>query len=226
MKNADEQLQFRQQTTRDGSLTAISAQFGETYHSVQGAETESRHVYLNHGLALLESPAMTILEMGFGTGLNALLTLSEAVNKRLKVSYVAYEKYPVNPDYLNAFPLSETGGQQESWFRRLHEASWDMEVAVTEDFTIHKIHGDIITLGDCNRFDLVYYDAFSPKTQPELWTADLFQRVYSAMKPGGIIVTYSCSGMVKKALRATGFRVERLPGPPRKKHMLRAFKPM
>lgn len=226
MKNVDEQHPFRQQTTRDGSLTAVSAQFGETYHSVQGAETESRHVYLNNGLALVDRQAVAILEMGFGTGLNALLTLKAAVETRLKVTYVSYEKYPVNPDYLTTFPLSGTGRNAESWFRHLHDAAWDMEVPVTDEFTIHKIHGDIITLDDSNRFDLVYYDAFSPKTQPELWTEGVFQQVYKAMKPGGILVTYSCSGIVKKALRATGFRIERLPGPPRKKHMLRAFKPM
>lgn len=224
MKKGDEHISFEQQTTRDGSLTAVSALFGETYHSLFGAETESRYVYLEQGLFLLREPNPVILEMGFGTGLNALLTLEFAERTGRSIRYVTYEKYPVPPDVLMHMPRSAPDERSAKWFRRLHEAVWNEETRISPSFQLCKMQADIITMDAHSCFDLVYYDAFSPKTQPELWTAEIFSRIFEAMKPGGILVTYSSSGHVKRALRTAGFQLERLQGPPGKKHMLRARK--
>ncbi|MCL2561922.1 MAG: tRNA (5-methylaminomethyl-2-thiouridine)(34)-methyltransferase MnmD [Rikenellaceae bacterium] len=232
------------ETTDDGSQTLRHPIAGETYHSTHGAAAEAEHVFVRAGFGawLLggcdggdgsdggRGRHVRVLEIGFGSGLNALLTLRVAERAECTVMYTAVELYPVSRATVGRMTLAA-----DADFLRLHDAVWDEPVAITDRFVLHKIEGDAVQmpfgefggqsgelLGD--RFDVVYFDAFAPDSQPELWTTQVFARLYSAMSDGGVLVTYSAKGDVKRALRAAGFTIERLSGAPGKRHMLRAIK--
>lgn len=212
--------------TADGSLTLQLPHWQEQYHSLHGALQEAFHVFIHHGLHCFSQREIALLEIGFGTGLNALISLLEAPRLRLSVIYCGLEAYPVTrPEWeaLGYGRLFPDIGAPEA-FKALHEAAWETEVPVTETFRLCKRRMDFRELKDSGAYDLVYFDAFGARVQPELWTEAVFSSMYRALKPGGCLVTYAAKGSVRRAMQAVGFRVERLPGPPGKREMLRAWR--
>ena len=211
--------------TSDGSHTIYVPELNEHYHSVNGAVGESLVVYIKNGYEHSVADPVNILEIGFGTGLNALLTLVRSTNERKRVYYTAIEKYPLRNTFiskLNHFTFAGTDGPEMS--KLLHSAEWDKPVMLTPLFTLMKIKTDFISADIPGLYDLVYYDAFGPDKQPEMWTDNLINKVSGATVPGGIFVTYSAKGSVKRALKSSGFEIELLPGPPGKREVLRAVK--
>lgn len=213
--------------TSDGSRTIQLPGWEEQYHSRHGALQESQHVFIDSGLAQFASRSVRILEMGFGTGLNALLSLLEAPRRSLQLEYTALEAFPVTReewealDYGSLFQAPGAG----PLFEKLHEAPWGPPTPVTPYFTLRKLRADLLGFRASDAFDLVYFDAFGARVQPELWTQEVFQSMFQALSAGGCLVTYAAKGSVRRAMLASGFRVERLPGPPGKREMLRALKP-
>lgn len=215
--------------TEDGSLTVYSTRFGETYHSRYGAIAESRHVFIEAGFreATRKRENLKILELGLGTCLNALLTAVEAQNLQIGVEYWAYEAYPLSVDECQL--LNYPSHIQQSFAFELNcqilQAPWGKLVPINPCFSLLKLESrfEFSTLE--NDFDLVYFDAFAPATQPELWTEEIFVKVYQAMAPGGILTTYCAKGSFKRALKSVGFLIEALPGPAGKREMTKAVKP-
>ena len=208
----------------DGSHTLYVPELDEHYHSVFGARTESIHVFIDAGLNQTTKQNIKILEIGFGTGLNALLT---ALNKAGKsIEYHSLEKYPLNDELENnlIFSPDQTKGETVI-FEKIHRAPWNETVEIIPDFKLFKIEADLLTFNFNTRYDLVFFDAFGPDVQPELWTEDVFKKIFNAMNPMGIITTYSAKGAVRRAMQSAGFEMERLPGPPKKREMLRGTKP-
>ena len=212
--------------TADGSHSLESSIEAEAYHSVNGALQESQHVFIGAGLKAIKETTLNILEIGFGSGLNALLTLLEAEKEGLNVYYEAIEKYPIESDIVNQLNYCEILNiSKEQYFFPLHTCAWDKEFSITDSFTLKKCKADLCLYHSlCNNFNLVYFDAFSPDTQPELWSVDVFSNIYQRMQRGGVLVTYSSKGIVKRNLRDVGFTIERLAGAKGKRHMLRAVK--
>lgn len=216
-------------TTADGSKTIQIEEWNEQYHSVHGAINEANHVYLKHGLLFFNSEFneknISILEMGFGTGLNAFLTLIEAEKCNLNISYVGVEAYPVLQEEIEVLNYVELISEKHKVkFEELHSSSWGKNVKISNFFKLKKEQVLFKNINYTENFDVIYFDAFGPRVQPELWTEDIFKLMYEALKPDGVLVTYSVQGTVKRALRAVGFVVKRLEGPPNKRHMLRAIK--
>lgn len=215
--------------TADGSLTIFVPELNEHYHSVNGAMEESKHVFIKAGFEYCLKPGgkINILEVGFGTGLNALLTCLAAQKANIQVNYVGIEAFPLPDDILKVLNYPEATGEQQAFdlFRKIHDANWVYPSYITERFLINKIEARLEEVSlSAGMFNLIYFDAFSPDVQPELWTDDVFRKLYSALATDGILVTYSSKGTVKQALRNAGYTVERLPGAAGKRHMLRAKK--
>lgn len=212
--------------TEDGSTTFYVPELKEHYHSVHGAVREALHIFIRAGLEYGNRTPVSVLEAGFGTGLNAWLSLLTAWEHAWEINYYSLEKYPLTPaeisrlNYKTLFPSASP-----ELFDKLHQCEWEKEIKIAPFFTLHKSQRDFRTIGFRENFDIVYYDAFCPDVQPHLWTAETFGKFYEALKPGGFLVTYCVKGIVKHALRQVGFRLERLPGPPGKHQMLRATKP-
>lgn len=214
--------------TADGSYTIQIHDWDEQYHSKHGALAEARHVFIAAGLDhfIRRNPGqrpVSILEVGFGTGLNALLTLQYAALQDIGIRYQGIEGYPVvASEYqkLNYGSLLE----MQSPFDLLHQMPWEEWNSINPHFQLKKRKQLFDQIQDQDAFHLVYFDAFGARVQPELWTDAMFQRMYSALIPGGVLVTYSAKGSVRRAMQAAGFKVERLPGPPGKREMLRATK--
>ncbi|MGB5555101.1 MAG: tRNA (5-methylaminomethyl-2-thiouridine)(34)-methyltransferase MnmD [Flavobacteriaceae bacterium] len=213
-------------TTADGSITIHIKDWDEHYHSIHGAIQEAYHVFIAKGLALFENRKLSILELGFGTGLNALITYLETEKRCLKIDYTGIEKYPISDSELQALNyISALHAESHALeFSRMHLGPWNEQIALSENFNFTKIQVDFKEIAFENAFDLVYFDAFGARVQPELWTEDIFAAMYLTLKPGGILVTYAAKGSVRRAMLAVGFEVERLPGPPGKREMLRATK--
>ena len=229
------------QITEDGSHTLFSEMAGQTYHSSHGAIQESNHIFISQ-LSTLNSQ-LSVLEIGFGTGLNALLTAQWALVNGVRVEYTTIELYPLGCEVYRELNYGCLLGDEEL-FLKLHEAEWDAGfVQVSECFAIRKCKSDIVEwvtdaqctmhnvqsmdLSDSTLYsfcDVVYFDAFSPDAQPELWSEEVFRNVYGLMKVGGVLTTYCAKGDVRRAMLAAGFRVEKLQGPPGKRHILRARK--
>lgn len=212
-------------TTSDGSKTIQIEEWNEQYHSVHGAIQEAYHVFINMGLSQFSNQQVTILEIGFGTGLNALITLLEGPKNQLKVSYEGVEAYPVSLDEIQQLNYAEQLKTSQELFEQLHSCHWEVASKITPEFTVTKRKQHIETIADANRYDLIYFDAFGARVQPELWTSKIFKKMYNALKDKGILVTYAAKGSVRRAMQEVGFEVERLPGPPGKREMLRAQKP-
>ena len=217
--------------TDDGSHSIISEQFNESYHSRHGALKESLHVFINAGLkALNAKESLNILEVGLGTGLNVWLTLLENKNLGKTINFTGIEPYPISEEMaqsLNYPAVAENSGDstnQES-FLKIHTEAWETPISLNENFTLTKLKTTLENFSTDQKFDLVYFDAFAPNAQPELWTEAIFQQVFDLMAPGGIMVTYCAKGTVKRGLKAIGFTVETLEGPPGKREMTRAVKP-
>lgn len=217
--------------TDDGSHSLELVGKGEHYHSTFGAVQESRHVFIQKGLLILPSKEapVKILEVGFGTGLNALLTLIESQRLGTPIQYYTLEPFPLLKEEFEALNYPDILGQGKyaEHYLSFHQCPWEREIEISSGFSFFKTKDG---LNEANLpfsfFDLVYYDAFGPDTQPELWEEAVFQKVFAAMRPGGTLVTYSAKGVVRRALKACGFNVESLPGPPGKREMTRAVKPL
>lgn len=219
-------------TTEDNSVTLYVPGLNEHYHSIHGAIQESRHIFIRAGMDYflenrpddITAPApLHILEAGFGTGLNAYLTLVRASEQQIPVHYHTIEKYPLSPDEISCLNYPEhIDFKEKHLFEQLHQCPWESEQAITPCFSLCKHRTDIRDIAFPQQFDIVYFDAFSPEVQPHLWTPEVFTRLHQALRPGGILVTYCVKGIVKQALRASGFTLKRLPGPPGKREMLRA----
>jgi tRNA U34 5-methylaminomethyl-2-thiouridine-forming methyltransferase MnmC len=207
-------------TTTDGSRTLFNTQLGEPYHSVNGALTESRHVFIEAGFKAIVKPAVDVLEIGLGSGLNLLLTLDEARKRGLRVSYTAIEPHRLSVDVLSEVDHCAASGLQYLSHDFGEAMAVPSGIAWRLDASSLVIHASIETV--IGPFDVVYFDAFAPNVQPELWTLAMFQRMHALLRPGGVLVTYCAKGDVRRAMQAAGFVVERLPGPPGKREMLRA----
>ncbi len=218
------------ETTADGSHTLFVPGLNEHYHSTHGALQESELVFIQNGLQRLPLclKEINILEVGFGTGLNALLTVLEAKKQKRKMNYVAIEPEPIAQAILGELNYADRIGGTEAagYFKKLSEAGWEYPAFLSDYFILSKIQAKLedIALRD-EQFNLVYFDAFGPDVQPELWTGTIFSQLFRCLKPDGILVTYSCKGTVKRALKSAGFTIEKLPGPAGKREVLRATKP-
>jgi tRNA U34 5-methylaminomethyl-2-thiouridine-forming methyltransferase MnmC len=214
--------------TGDGSHSFSVPQLNVAYHSIYGAIQESIHVYINAGFhAPRRRPGpFRIFEVGLGTGLNALLTLIEAQKLKLKVYYEAIEIFPLNEEEARCLNYCQRLDRPDlqSIFEKLHHCEWEKEISVTEYFTFLKRNENLLTLKRLKPLDVIYFDAFAPNAQPEMWNKDVFEKMFSILSPGGILVTYCSKGDVGRAMQAAGFVVEKLPGPPHKREMLRALK--
>ena len=212
--------------TSDGSTTIYIPEWNEQYHSKHGAIQEAYHVFIKHGLEACKTSEVSILEMGFGTGLNAFISFLEAEKNSMKISYHGIEAYPVNFNELRQLNyVAELRAEQfGETFRLMHDIPWEKKRKLSKNFEIIKRQQLFHEIKDENRFDLVYFDAFGARVQPDLWTVELFALMFKAMKINGILVTYSAKGSVRRALQTVGFDVERLAGPPGKREMLRATK--
>ena len=200
----------------------------EQYHSTHGAIQESRHVFIDSGFSYLlpsiEEKPLRILEFGFGTGLNALLTCLESNKFESPVHYTGIEAFPVSEDELKVLNYCDLLGTGHEIFKKLHEVSWEVDAEVNTNFTLKKIRTRFESFNSDCKFHIIYYDAFGARVQPELWTREFFEKIYSLLEKDGILVTYSSKGSVRRAMTEIGYEVERLQGPPGKRHMLRASK--
>ena len=212
------------QDTADGSPTIAIPDMQVTYHSRHGAVQESRHVFIQAGLQplLKQYDILRVFEMGLGTGLNALLTLEQAIIGEQAVCYQAVEKYPLNGDEIKELEYKQI--LRPAYFMALHQCNWNEPIAIHSLFTLYKSHTSLQEFKANTPFHLIYYDAFAPAAQPELWTQQIFEQLYAMLANGGILVTYCSKGEVRRNMLAAGFEVEKLAGPPGKREMLRATK--
>ncbi len=211
-------------TTADGSKTIHLEAWNEQYHSKHGAVQEAYHVFIDHGLSAVKKNRISVLEIGFGTGLNALITFLEATSKGLQIHYTGVERYPVVAAELEQLNyVSELKAEEfKELFGAMHSSSWEVETEISPYFKLCKQQKDFKEIEDEQVYDLIYFDAFGARVQPELWTEEIFQIMFNSLKKNGILVTYAAKGSVRRAMLAVGFQVERLPGPPGKREMLRA----
>lgn len=214
-------MPLKTRTTADGSTTIYHSDLDENYHSVFGAVQESLHVYIQAGFEKLSTSQSRILEIGFGTGLNALLTCEQATKEKKNITYHSIEKSPLSQKIIAQLNF---GQERTSLLNKLHKTAWDKTVTITPFFSLKKIHTDLLTYQFSENYDLIYHDAFAPDKQPELWTPEILQKVAAMLSPNGILTTYSTKGTVKQAFRRAGLLVKRLPGPPGKRDMLRCIK--
>ncbi len=211
--------------TDDGSHTLYVASMDEHYHSHFGAITESAHIFINAGLASLDRCRVSILEIGFGTGLNALLTALYAGEHDTVISFTSIEKYPLDAALVSQLNYGRiAGGSAQELFEAIHAAPWGAMTKITESFSLNKILSDLTADAPHGLFDLVYFDAFGPDKQPEMWTDEVIGTVAAVTSPGSVFVTYSAKGSLRRRLTALGFDVTLLPGPPGKRVMTRAVK--
>jgi tRNA U34 5-methylaminomethyl-2-thiouridine-forming methyltransferase MnmC len=212
--------------TADGSHTISIPEWNEQYHSINGAISESYHVFIEAGLKKIDKEFVSILEIGFGTGLNAIITLLESQKVNKSVFYQGVEAFPVKSDEINVLNYIEELDAEayRDKFILMHSSIWENKIEINEGFTLLKQNKSFTEIDDDNKFDLIYFDAFGPDVQPELWTEEIFIKMYKALNSEGILVTYSAKGIVKRAMRSAGFKVQRLDGPKGKRHMIRAVK--
>lgn len=216
-------------TTEDGSHSLFVPHLDEHYHSTHGAIQESRHVYIHSGFEACQLQQINVLEIGFGTGLNAFLTLLESRNANKRVHYTSLELYPLDTDSVKQLNYAQqlTDDEKTSLFMPLHLAPWNKGVQITPSFILHKIETDFSQPNNLNTnilFDVIYFDAFAPEKQPEMWSQPIFDKLFSLCNPNAIITTYCAKGVVRRMLQTAGFTVERLPGPPGKREILRGRK--
>ena len=212
--------------TEDGSVTIFLPEMQETYHSKFGAIQEANHVFIQNGLHLKQGQPVAILEIGFGTGLNAFITLLESHKNNQAINYTGVEAYPVEPEHSDLLNyVSELQAPQHlDTFNLMHSSPWNATVVLNNNFTLTKRKQFFEDIDDVDAYDLIYFDAFGYPSQPHLWSEDIFRRMYAALKPGGILVTYACRSIIKNNMKAVGFTTTKLAGPPGKREMLRAIK--
>lgn len=215
-------------TTGDGSVTIHLPEWNEQYHSKHGAIAEAQHVFIQtglyHFLAENATEHISILEIGFGTGLNAFLTLLEAERNSWQVHYTGIEAYPVAFSEVAQLNYPKKLNASENDFFRLHKIPWEVASAISRNFQLTKRQQFFSEIADHKQYQLIYFDAFGARVQPELWTEAIFKKMFEALVPGGVLVTYAAKGSVRRVMQTVGFTVSRLPGPPGKREMLRASK--
>ena len=212
--------------TADGSTTIHIPEWDEQYHSKYCAIQEAKHVFIKNGLSLFSDQKISILEIGFGTGLNCFITFLEAAKMKLKIDYVGVEAYPLVADEVEKMNYVDQLNANEfsNVFSQMHQQDWEIKCELSPDFSLKKRKLFFKEINDENKFNLIYFDAFGASVQPELWTEEIFGKMHKALKSGGVLVTYSAKGSVRRAMLAVGFLVEKLPGPPGKREMLRGKK--
>lgn len=215
-------------TTGDGSHSLYNPELDETYHSRHGALQESRYVFIQQGLDLVDplQQPIRILEVGFGTGLNAVLANEYGEKYNRKIEFTTLETFPLSNEVTEAINVEDTVGQGNmTFFTQLHSAEWNKPIEISDIFTLEKLN---ITVQEwpvrAAYYDVIFYDAFGPRAQPEMWTLEIFQKLYNSMRNRGIFVTYCAKGQVRRDLTTAGFHTSRLPGPPGKREMLRGEK--
>lgn len=213
--------------TSDGSTTIHLPDWNEHYHSKHGAIQEAYHVFIDNGLNEFKScSTFAILEIGFGTGLNAFITYLESKKLKHHINYIGVEAFPISEgevkqlNYVHELKVEN----EKSIFDKIHTVSWEKTHQISTHFSLTKRQRFFKDINDTESYNLIYFDAFGARVQPELWTEEIFKKMYNALKINGILVTYSAKGSVRRAMEEVGFSVERLPGPPGKREMLRARK--
>ena len=212
--------------TDDGSTTIRIPDWDENYHSTHGAIQEAKHVFIKNGLDLFQKQdSISILEIGFGTGLNAFITFLETVNKE-KVNYVGVEAYPISSEEIAQmnYVTELQATQYQAVFDKMHSCDWESQQNITDNFILTKRKQFFQDIADKEQYDLIYFDAFGFPLQPELWSEVIFKKMYDALLPKGTLVTYACRSSIKNAMLSVGFSIEKLPGAPGKREMLRATK--
>ena len=211
--------------TSDGSHTIFVPELNEHYHSVYGAVQESTIIFIKNGFENCKADPLNILEVGFGTGLNALLTAVQCWKGTRSVNYTSIEKNPLDEKIISSLNHHNFAGEHgREIFDLIHSAPWNIRVNICTNFTLKKVETDFTTDPPSDRYDLIYFDAFAPDKQPEMWTQEMFSGIAAVTNENGILVTYSAKGEVKRNLKACGFDVTLLPGPPGKRQMIRAVK--
>lgn len=212
--------------TQDGSTTIHIKEWNECYHSKHGAIQEAKHVFIKNGLALFPNQSISILEIGFGTGLNTFITYLEAQELGQTIDYVGVEAYPISEHEIQSMNYLEELNALESKaiFDKIHSVNWEEKNDLSETFSLTKRKQFFENIEDIEKFDLIYFDAFGYRVQPELWSTSIFEKMYNALKPNSVLVTYAARGVVKRSMIEVGFTVEKLAGPPGKREMFRARK--
>jgi tRNA U34 5-methylaminomethyl-2-thiouridine-forming methyltransferase MnmC len=212
-------------TTSDGSHTIFVPELNEHFHSIHGAVQESMIVFIQNGFEYCKADPINILEIGFGTGLNTLLTAVQCMNTNRKAIYTSVEKYPLAENLIQTLNhWSFAGDQGRQIFDLIHNSKWGVFKKLTEYFWLKKIKCDLVRDSIEGKFDLVFFDAFGPDKQPEMWTSDVFMKIADVTDTNSVLVTYSAKGEVKRILKACGFNISLLPGPPGKRHVIRAIR--
>lgn len=212
--------------TEDGSTSIHLPDWNENYHSKHGAIQEAQHVFIKNGLSLFSNCDVSIMEMGFGTGLNALITVIESKKLSQNIEYVGVEAYPVDIAEISSMNyVSQLDAPQLSdVFNTMHSSPWNEKILLQKNFEFTKRQQFFDTIDDNNKFDLIYFDTFGYRVQPECWSTDVFRKMFAALKSHGVLVTYAARGVVKRSMIEVGFSVEKLEGPPGKREMFRATK--
>ena len=210
--------------TNDGSHSIFNPKINETYHSKHGAIVEAEHVFIKNGLLAENKKQFNILEVGFGTGLNALLTSQKAKQKNITINYHGIELYPVAEKSYNQLNFTDLIGEEKSELLKLHECSWEEEHIIHDFFKLTKNEIELEKYTSNTKFDIIYFDAFSPEKQPHLWNEEIFQNMYNLLKEDGFLVTYCAKGVVKRTMKSVGFEIVVLDGPPGKRQMTRVNK--
>lgn len=213
--------------TEDGSKTIHLPELNESYHSIHGAVQESKHVFLKSGWDHLELNEYKILEIGLGSGLNAILTLIKGLEENKKVHYTGIEAFPITLEEFESLCYTTLPDIQsvKSEYEQIHKSQWRKEIQINSGFTLLKQNKKLKEfLPEENTYNLIYFDAFAPRVQPEMWTLEVFQKMYHALSSKGTLVTYCSKGDVRRNMMSTGFEVEKIPGPPGKREMLRGHK--
>jgi tRNA U34 5-methylaminomethyl-2-thiouridine-forming methyltransferase MnmC len=217
--------------TDDGSSSLLNVALNETYHSKHGAIQESNHVFIKNGLQFFvenNRPAsVSIFEVGFGTGLNALLALLFSIEKNVQIDYASIEAFPIDTETAHQlnYPSLLSGNQLKNYFDQLHQAEWNKKIKITDNFSFQKVKATIQDFDfQSNQFNIIFFDAFAPAKQPEMWELPILEKVISSLKQSGVFVTYCAQGQLKRNLKSVGLVVEALPGPPGKREMVRAYR--
>ncbi len=213
--------------TADGSHTLYVPSLDETYHSSHGAIQEAIHVFINAGFNYINKQELKVLEIGFGTGLNAFLTLLEASNQNRNIKYTSLEAYPLDQEIISQLNYTEelnSTTKEVTLFNKLHQVEWECYKKITEHFSLSKKKVKLSDFNPDEQFDIIYFDAFGPRVQPNMWSVSIFETMYNCLEKDGVLVTYCAKGSVKRALKEVGFEIEALPGPPGKREMTRAKK--
>lgn len=210
--------------TNDGSHSVFNSKINEHYHSRHGSIVEAEHVFIRNGFSIVSNKQMSILEIGLGTGLNALLTQHKAITKNINVFYHAIELFPIQKEIYTKLNFPELIGIDQKELLKIHDCEWEIENRINDYFNIKK---ECISLEDFDtdiKYDIIYFDAFSPEKQPELWNKEIFSKMFNCLKNDGFLVTYCAKGIVKRTMKEVGFHVEVLDGPPGKRQMTKANK--